>query len=202
MVLGTLSSGNDRLPWPAFFCRTFCTLSFPTPWGHRARAHFSGETQVGVARDQKLQRFPDLCLSRSLWRPLLESSSVPFGKPHRSEAEGQLVELAVEAERHLVVLVVHRCAGIDPDIEGLANRKQERDRVRHLQRGDVLAVHLQYAGAALCDAGAVIREIEHDRVLARRERLLAFAAELYPSLNPPAVTSIPLPPPAVLRPPQ
>jgi hypothetical protein len=73
------------------------------------------------------------------------------------------------------VLVVHRCAGIDPNIEGLANRKQERDRVRHLQRGDVLAVHLHYAGAALCDAGAVICEIEHDGVLARRERLLAFA---------------------------
>jgi hypothetical protein len=75
-----------------------------------------------------------------------------------------------------VVLVVHRCAGIDPDIEGLANRKQERDRVRHLQRGDVLAVHLQYAGAALCDAGAVIREIEHDGVIARSERLLAFCS--------------------------
>ena len=43
--------------------------------------------------------------------------------------------------------------------------------------GDLLAVHPQDAGAALAEAGAVVREVEHDRVLARRERLLAFPAE-------------------------
>ena len=49
---------------------------------------------------------------------------------YRPELEGQLVDLAVEAERHLVVLVVHRRAGVDPDVEGLVSRQQERDRVR------------------------------------------------------------------------
>ena len=44
-------------------------------------------------------------------------------------------------------------------------------------RGDFLAVHRQHAGAALAEAGAVVVEVEHDGVLARRERLLAFPAE-------------------------
>ena len=34
-------------------------------------------------------------------------------------------------------------------------------------RGHLLAVHRQHAGAALADAGAVVFEVEHDRVLAR-----------------------------------
>ena len=44
-------------------------------------------------------------------------------------------------------------------------------------RGDLLAVHLQHAGAALAEAGAIVGEVEHEGVLARRERLLAFPAE-------------------------
>ena len=43
--------------------------------------------------------------------------------------------------------------------------------------GDFLAVHAQHAGAALAEAGAVVFEVEHERVLARCERLLAFPAE-------------------------
>ena len=44
--------------------------------------------------------------------------------------------------------------------------------VRHLP-----VIHLEHAGAALAEAGAVVLEVEHDGVLARRERLLAFPAE-------------------------
>src|SRR4029077_11619462 len=40
-----------------------------------------------------------------------------------SEFNGQLIELAGEAERWLVVLVVHARAGIHPDIEGLVDSK-------------------------------------------------------------------------------
>ena len=40
-----------------------------------------------------------------------------------------------------------------------------------------LAVHRQDAGAALGHAGAVVFEVKHDRVFARRERVLAFPAE-------------------------
>ena len=79
-----------------------------------------------------------------------------------------LSSVAGEAERHLVVVVVDRRAGIDADVEGLVDRHQERDGVRDLLAGDLLAVDLQHAGAALAEAGSVVGEVEHDRVLARR----------------------------------
>ena len=44
--------------------------------------------------------------------------------------------------------------------------------MRDLLLGDLLAVDLQHAGAALAEAGAVVGEVEDDRVLARRQRLL------------------------------
>jgi hypothetical protein len=44
---------------------------------------------------------------------------VVFSQLPRPELNGQLVELAGEAEWRLVVLVFHARAGIDADIEGL-----------------------------------------------------------------------------------
>ena len=95
----------------------------------------------------------------------------------RPELDGQLVELAGEAERRLVVLVVHARAGIHADIEGLVDRHEGRDGVRDLLAIHFLAVHRQDAGAALGHAGAVVFEVKHDGVFARRERFLAFPAE-------------------------
>ena len=48
--------------------------------------------------------------------------AVRGGQLLRAEFEGQLVELAREAERHLVVLVVYSGAGVHADIEGLVSR--------------------------------------------------------------------------------
>src|SRR5215471_2033427 len=51
----------------------------------------------------------------------------------RFELEGQLVELASEAERH-VVAVLEKCdrgAGVHADVESLVPREGERDRVFH-----------------------------------------------------------------------
>src|SRR5690349_16374406 len=45
----------------------------------------------------------------------------------RRELERDLVELPGEAERDLVVLVVHRCTGVDADVEGLINGHKERN---------------------------------------------------------------------------
>src|SRR5450631_2113646 len=92
----------------------------------------------------------------------------------RTELDGQFVDLAVECERHLVVLFVHRRAGVDADVEGLVSHLQERDRICLFSGGDDLAVHRQHAGAALRDAGAVIGVVEHYRMLAGRERVLAY----------------------------
>lgn len=54
-----------------------------------------------------------------------------FGQLHRPEVKGQLIDLAVETERHLVVVVIHSRAGVDADIEGFVLRQQERNRFRN-----------------------------------------------------------------------
>jgi len=74
---------------------------------------------------------------------------------------------SLPVKRYLVVLVVHRRARVDADVEGLVNDHEERNRVRDLLAGDVLAVHLQDTGAALAKAGSVVFEVEYDSVLAR-----------------------------------
>src|SRR6266567_7170319 len=84
----------------------------------------------------------------------------------RPEVERHVVDLAVEAKWYLVVLIVYPGAGVEPDVEGLVRRQQERDRLWDLQRTDLVAVDLEHSGAALCDARAVIPKVEHDRVLA------------------------------------
>jgi hypothetical protein len=50
---------------------------------------------------------------------LMHDLVVVFSQLPRPELNGQLVELAGEAEWRLVVLVFHARAGIDADIEGL-----------------------------------------------------------------------------------
>src|SRR5271169_552173 len=83
----------------------------------------------------------------------------------------QLGNLAGEAERHLIVLVVDRGASVDSNVEGLVYRHEERNRVRNFLVGDFLVVHFEDAGAALAGAGSVVREVKHDGVFSRRERL-------------------------------
>ena len=67
----------------------------------------------------------------------------------RAEFEGQLVDLAGEGKRNLVVRVVHSGSGVHANIEGLVRHFQERDRVWLLLCDDFFAVHLQHTGAAL-----------------------------------------------------
>src|ERR1044072_9220790 len=98
-------------------------------------------------------------------------------KLHRSHLDRQLVELAVEAERQLIVLVVDPRAGIDTHIEGLVDRDDERNGVWHRVGGDFLAVDFQHTRSALAKARSAISEVELDRVLARRERLLVCPSE-------------------------
>src|SRR5277367_1367381 len=93
--------------------------------------------------------------------------------------KSQLVDRTVECERHLVILFVHRRASVQTNVEGLINRHQKWDRSRHLLGVDDLSIYLQHAGAALRDAGAVVGEVEHDRVLTRGEWLRVLPMELH-----------------------
>src|SRR6266852_1574269 len=52
---------------------------------------------------------------------VLDELTVIAGQVHRPELEGQLGDLAREAERHLIVRVVYRRSGVDADIEGLVD---------------------------------------------------------------------------------
>src|SRR5258705_6768714 len=66
-------------------------------------------------------------------RPLVSRSGrrlshfqlVRSGELHRSKPYGQLVDLAVECERHLVVLVVNPRTGVESDVKGLISHLQE-----------------------------------------------------------------------------
>src|SRR5215510_374184 len=110
---------------------------------------------------------------------VLDDLMVIAGQLRWPELEGQFVDLAGEAERHLIVLVVHRRAGVDAHVECFVDGYQEWSGVRNLLGRNLFAVHHEHAGAALAEAGSVVLEVEHDGVLARRERLLAFPAEAF-----------------------
>src|SRR5216110_2047620 len=64
------------------------------------------------------------------------------------ERERELHEPAVEPERHLVVAVLHRRAGVGADVEGLVPLQRDRDHPLHLLRRHHLAVDLEHAGPA------------------------------------------------------
>jgi acetyl esterase/lipase len=55
------------------------------------------------------------------------------------DRDRQLVDLAGEAERHLIVSVVHRRSGIGADVEGLVPLQDKRNRAVHLLGGHLLA---------------------------------------------------------------
>ena len=54
----------------------------------------------------------------------------------RHQLDRELIDLARETERWLIVVVIHASAGIDADIEGLVHRLKERNGVRDRLPGD------------------------------------------------------------------
>src|SRR5215469_679439 len=108
---------------------------------------------------------------------LQELLLVPRRERRPVDGERQLVELASEAERNLVVLVVHWRFGVGTHVEVLVPLKDEWQRVLHLLACDLLAVDLEHPRTALADAAqvvegerphaeAVVLEVELDSVLA------------------------------------
>ena len=114
-----------------------------------------------------------------LWRQLR-----PFDR------ECQFAELAGEGEWYLVILIVHRRAGIGADVEVLIPLQYQRQRVFHRLRCHRRAVDLQDARTALTDAAyvvegerthaeAVVFEVELQSVLAGRQHLSTFPAHAF-----------------------
>jgi hypothetical protein len=106
-----------------------------------------------------------LALVFRLGEGVLDDLMILARELHRPELVSDLRDLAGEAERQLVIAIVHRRAGIHADIESLVQCHEEWNGVRDFLVGDLPVVHLQHAGAALAESGAVVGELEHDGVL-------------------------------------
>src|SRR5882672_4364961 len=109
----------------ASFTRTVRTAS--PPWGSLPAPR--GMTRSAARGDAADPSAPRPYLISRPGDRIPHLPLVLFGQLRRSEFDGQLVDLAVECERHLVVLFVHRRAGVNPDVKGLVSHLKERDRV-------------------------------------------------------------------------
>src|ERR1700737_100597 len=80
----------------------------------------------------------------------------------RTKFVRQLVDLAGEAERQLVA-VIHRRAGVTPDVKRFVDGHDYRNCVRDFLSRHLIAIDCQYTGATLARARAVILEVEYNR---------------------------------------
>jgi hypothetical protein len=71
----------------------------------------------------------------------------------------------------MIVLVIDTGARVYSHVEGLVSHQKEGDGVRLLFSGDDVAIDFQYAAAAFAKAGAIVRMVKSDPVLARSERI-------------------------------
>jgi hypothetical protein len=84
----------------------------------------------------------------------------------RAELHLQFVQLAGEGERHLVVFLVHRSAGINADAERLALWETATKTVRRWVAVHDLAIDLERASAAFAQSRTVVLPVELHRVFA------------------------------------
>src|SRR6516164_5579763 len=78
-----------------------------------------------------------------------------------------------ERERHLAVIFLqHRRACVLADVEGLIERKANADGHGNLSFSNLLLVDQQGRGCSLSNATAVISELDANKVIARRKRLI------------------------------
>src|SRR5206468_12450 len=82
----------------------------------------------------------------------------------RPELKGQFVDCAGELKRKGVAVVDSR-PGVASDVERLVDGHKDGNRVRDLLFGQFLAIDREHTSATLARAGAVIFEIEDERVL-------------------------------------
>jgi hypothetical protein len=64
------------------------------------------------------------------------------------DLERQLVELAGELQRHLLIPIVDRGIGVGADVKGLVLLEDKGNRAVHLLAGDDLAIDFEHADAA------------------------------------------------------
>src|SRR5271165_7343068 len=87
----------------------------------------------------------------------------------RPQVIRQLVDCSGEVEG-TIVGEVHRRAGVEPNVEALVGGHKKRNGVLDRLAGDLLAIHVQHAGATLSEAGSVVLEVKYYGVLAFTQR--------------------------------
>ena len=98
------------------------------------------------------------------------------------ERDGQLIDLAVEGKRHVIIAIIDGRAGIRPNIEGFIPGKGERDRAIHHVRRDDFAIDPQRSGSRATKPADIVEgerrkpqpvifEVIRRRMLTRRKRL-------------------------------
>ncbi len=137
-------------------CQLVLVMALPTD---KVRLRLDPDESSRVRQHARLKSFLLARVSRFLGLLLQEHRLLRSG---RNQLDGQLVELAGEAERRLVVVVVHAGASVDPNIEGLINRNDRWDGVRDLLAVHLLTVYRKDASAALGHAGTVIFEVKYE----------------------------------------
>src|SRR6185295_4520561 len=105
---------------------------YPNRFVHHERRSPKRAGSPTAPREVTLLIQPPLVLIARLGDRFLHLPAVFIGQLHRPHVEGQLVDRTLEAEGHLIVLVVYGRAGVDPDIESLVTYPHKRDRVRLL----------------------------------------------------------------------
>src|SRR5262245_23267234 len=103
------------------------------------------------------------------------------------DPDRHLLEFAAEAERDLIIPIVHWRAGIGTDVQRLVPLQSEGNCPVHRLGSDDLAIDLEHTGATTTDTAHVVEgqrgeakpvvfEVELEGVLARRQCLLALPA--------------------------
>src|SRR5262245_5191507 len=140
--------------------RTFSNRRYVPP---EVGSHWSaGETYGTKGRRPPCEgrpAFRDATLANLLGHPVvargrLELLDVRRRQLRPIDLQRQLVELAGELERDLVVLVVHRRAGVGPDVEVLVPLQDQRNSALHSPR-HLLAVDFEHTSAAAADTAQI-----------------------------------------------
>src|SRR5215471_12930075 len=122
-------------------------------------------------------------------RGLLELLDVRRCQLRSIDLQRELVELAGETERHLVI-IGHRRAGVGADVEVLVPLQDQRNSALHSVARHLLAVDFEHTSAAAADAAQIVKceradsqpvvfEVELQRVLAWHQCIRSLPAHAF-----------------------
>src|SRR5215470_1292814 len=158
----------------------------PLSWRYKARQQRPVLSMLMIASSMSATARELLCVLRGAVGSF-QFLHIVLGKLRLIKRDGQLVDLASERKRDLVIAIIHRRAGVCPDVKGLVPLQDQRHRPIHGLRRNHFAVDLQRARAATAEAAQLVErkrrktqtivfEFKLDGVLTGRQSVRAFPA--------------------------